>query len=143
MAEPIDLDRAALLALTPARYLAGGYLDDAGRPRAELRSTFATAASTQLEKDETSPHELAVTVEALRRVLPLHQGGPHDRAVDAADEALITASAVLDKKNNPGLAAWLAAAAGAVRSDADLDAFVDHVEAVLRQYAVITALANG
>jgi hypothetical protein len=140
---PADLDRAALLALTPDKYLAAGYCDPAGKPRPELRSTYATAASTQLEQTETSPQELAATFEALKQVLPLHQGTPHERATGAADEALLTASSLLDKENNPGIVAWLAAAADAVRSDADLDAFVDHVQAVVRQYAVIAALANG
>jgi hypothetical protein len=143
MAHPPDLDRAALLALTPSHYLAEGWCDPGGAPRPELRSIFATAASTQLEQAEASPEELAATFEALRQVLPLHRGSPHDRAVEAADEALITVSSLLDKKNNPGVAAWLTACADAVRTDPDLAAFTDHAQAVVRQYAVITALANA
>src|SRR4051812_29241760 len=71
MAHPGDLDRTALLALTPARALVQGYRDAAGRPRAELRSILATAAATQLEQGQASPQEVFATFEALELVLPL------------------------------------------------------------------------
>ena len=45
----MDYDRKTLLALTPEKYLSGGYRDEHGKPRPELRALFATAASTQLE----------------------------------------------------------------------------------------------
>jgi hypothetical protein len=143
MAQSGDLDRKTLLALTPAIYLAGGFRDAAGRPLPELRSTFATAAATQLEDAEASPQELGATVDALKVVLPLHQGAAADRIAGASAEALYTVASMLEKDNNPGIARFLTACAERARSDEDIDALLLHAEAVVRQYALITALANG
>src|SRR4051794_13383122 len=103
---PGDLDRAALLAMTPAIYLAQGYRDAGGRPHPQLRSTWATAASTQLEQTETSPDELGATLAALEEVLPLHDGSAAERIAGASEEALLTVASLLEKENNPGIARW-------------------------------------
>jgi hypothetical protein len=143
MSQAGDHDRKTLLALTPEKYLAGGYRDEHGEPRAELRGLFATAASTQLEASLTSPQELAATLDALAMVLPLHEGDAHARCAEACDEALSTVASMYDKDSNPGIAAWLGACAGAVESEDDIAALLDHFRAVVRQYAILTALANG
>ena len=143
MTQAGDYDRKTLLALTPEKYLAGGYRDEHGKPRGELRGVFATAASTQLEAGEASPEELGATLDALAMVLPLHEGDAPRRCAGACDEALTTVASMLDKENNPAIAAWLGACAAAVKSEDDVAALLDHFRAVVRQYAVITALANG
>src|SRR5690242_1857199 len=105
---PQNLDRKTLISLTPAKYLSGGYRDPAGKGRPELASVFATAAATQLEMTETSPQELRATLDALREVLPLHQGLAPERAATAAEEALLTVESMykLDQ-NNPGIVDFL------------------------------------
>jgi hypothetical protein len=143
MTQAGDYDRRTLLALTPEKYLAGGYLDEHKKPRAELRGVFATAASTQLEATETSPQELGATLDALAMVLPLHTGAAHARCAEACDEALTTVASMYDKDSNPGIAAWLGACAAAVKTEDDIAALLDHFRAVVRQYAVIAAIANG
>ncbi len=80
--------RQDLLALPPERYLQDGYLGPDGLIRAAFLSHYATAASTQFLAAELSPQELALTAEAVRQVLPLEGGAPHDRAMAAAQEAL-------------------------------------------------------
>lgn len=139
----MDYDRKTLLALTPEKYLSGGFRDEHGKPRAELRSLFATAASTQLERAEVSPDELGATFDALKMVLPLHEGPAPARAARACEEAILTVESLHDQDANPGLAAWLDACAAAVKSDDDIPALVDHVQAVVRQYTLIIAMANG
>ncbi len=140
---PEKLDRQTLLALTPDKYLSGGYHDENGAPRPELRSIFATAAATQLEASEASPQELAATLEALRQVLPLHEGTPAERALTAVDEALLTVAAMYHIDNNPGIASFVRQCAAAVQSDGDLKVMLDHVQATVRQYGVFVALGNG
>lgn len=134
-------DRATLLALTPATYLAGGYRDAAGKPRFELRTIFAIAAATQLQDTITSLHELAASWEAFKMVLPLQPGAPQARAVAAVGEALETVASLYRMENNPGIRAWLRSCAQAVGTEEDLAALLDHGQAVVRQYAAImTAL---
>lgn len=140
MSGPTTHDRAALLALPPANYLAGGYLDAQGKPRPELRSTFATAAATQLHDTITSPYELAATWDAFKMALPLHTGAPRDRAAGAAEEALAAVASLYNMENNPGIAVWLQGCAAAVTTEADLAALHDHLLAVVRQYTAIIAV---
>lgn len=140
----MDYDRKTLLALTPEKYLSGGFRDEHGKPRPELRSVFATAAATQLEQAEVSPGELGATFEALKMVLPLHEESPAEvRAARACEEALMTVASMHDQDTNPGVAAWLNACAAAVKSEDDIPVLVDHVQAVVRQYALIVSMANG
>lgn len=139
----MDYDRKTLLALTPEKYLSGGFRDENGKPRAELRALFATAASTQLEQAEASPQEVGATFEALKMVLPLHEGPASERAARACEEALLTVASMHDQDTNPGVAAWLTACAAAVKSEDDIPVLLDHVQAVVRQYALIITMANG
>ena len=130
-----------LLALTPARYLAGGFTDPAGRPRPELRSTYATAAATQLLRAELAPQELAFTFEALRQLLPLHGEGPAPRRVaEALEEALSTVARMIRQPNNQGLVTWSRDCAASIKKVADIEVLLDHMHAVLRQYAVLASL---
>ena len=133
--------RADLLARTPDRYLRGGYLDAAGAVRPGLLADDATAAATQLLAADASPQELAYTLEAVRQSLPLHgAAGPEARLRAALDEALAVVAGAIRQPNNPGLARWIGACAAAVRTGADLDAFLAHVEAALRQHALLAAM---
>lgn len=140
---PDRLDRQTLLSLTPDKYLHGGYRDERGAPRPELTTIFATAAATQLEANEASPQELSATLEALCQVLPLHEGLAPERVASAVEEALLTVSSMYHTDNNPGIALLLGHCAGAVASDEDVPALLDHVQAVVRQYALFVTLGNG
>ena len=132
--------RAELLALTPARYLADGYTTAEGAPRPGLKSEYATAASTRFLAAQLSPQELSLTAEAIRQVLPLHTGTTATRMHETLAEALAVIANAIRQPNNPALADWLGQCTGAIRTPADLDAFLQHLLATERQYAMIAAL---
>ncbi len=133
--------RDELLALTPDRYLREGYLDREGTLRPALLADYATAAATQLMAAEASPQELSLTLEGVRQLLPLQDGDAAAARLDAAlDEALEVTSSAIQQPNNEGLAEWISACADGVRTEADLEAFLEHVEAVLRQHALLAAM---
>lgn len=134
-----DYTRDQLLALTPARYLEDGFTDRSGKPRPELQTGYATAASLQLLAAQLSPQELGFTYEALRQTLPLHSGPAPQLIRAATQEALETVRGLIRQPNNPGLEKWLNECAASVKQPADLEAFLLHVQAVLRQYGVIAA----
>jgi len=140
LTEKESWDRSELLALTPLVYLRNGLRDEAGQLRPELQGVCATAAATQLEEAEASPQEVAATLEALRQVLPLHRGKPRKRLSAACAEALETVSMMYAKANNRGIVTWLDQCSTAVKTEDDINAFVDHFTAVVRQYGVISAL---
>jgi hypothetical protein len=135
--------RGELLALTPDRYLASGYLDDNGQPRRELVTDYATAAATQLLAAELPAQELTFTYEALRFVLPNHDGPPRERARAALAEALETVTRMTRQTKNEGLVRWLDSCVAGIRQPADIDALLQHVQAVLRLYTLIAAIPEG
>jgi hypothetical protein len=137
-----DYSREELLDLSASRYLAKGFVDQRGKPLPELQTTFATAAATQLRAAELSPQELAFTYEALKQALPLYTDAPSARIQSAIGEALEVVRAMVKQPNNARLVQWLSECSAAVKSETDLDAFVEHVMAVLRQYTVIVASAS-
>ncbi len=133
-------DRDTLLRMTPAEYLREGYLDAEGKPRHALVGIWATAVCTQLEAAEASPQEVAATFEAFRQALPLHKGEAKSRFHDTRMDAIETVASMYRLTNNEGLLEWFEACEAAIRSDGDIDAFVSHFQAIVRQYAVIVAL---
>jgi hypothetical protein len=135
--------RDELLALTPEHYLAGGYLDDNGQPQRELATDYATAAATQLLTAELPAQELAFTYEALRFVLPNHDGPPGEQARAAVTEALETVTRMTRQTNNEGLVRWLDTCVAAIRRPADIDALLLHIQAVLRLYTAIAAIPEA
>lgn len=137
-----DYTREELLELSATRYLADGFVDRRGKPLAELQTTFATAAATQFLAVQLSPQELAFTYEALKQALPLHTGTPSAQIQGALREALEVVRAMIKQPNNARLEQWLGECAAAVKTKADLDAFVEHLMAVLRQYTVIVAAVS-
>jgi hypothetical protein len=138
-----ELDNSALLRLTPSEYLKDGYRDKTGRPWPELQNTFATAVATQLGTTETSPQELAGTLEALRQVLPWHSGPSNERFREACMEALEIVSSLYQQTNNRGIVNWLDRCTFAVREPEDIDAFIDHFVAVVRQYTVLVGIRTA
>ena len=134
-----DYTREEMLELTPARYLAEGYLDGSGHPLPALLSTYASAATTQLLDGELAPQELVFAYEALQQTLPLHSGAPAQRLDAATTEALDLVRAMIQQPNNPRLKQWMRECVSSVKTPADLDAFLGHFMAVLRQYTVIVA----
>ncbi len=132
--------RAELLALTPARYLADGYTTAEGAPRPQLMSEYATAASTRFLAAQLSPQELSLTAEAIRQVLPLHTGTTAARMHETLAEALAVVANAIRQPSNPALVDWLGQCTGVIRTPADLDAFLQHLLATERQYAMIAAL---
>ena len=134
--------RAALRARTPDIYLRDGFCGAGGKIRAELLDAEAVAASTQLSAAELSPQEMAFTLEALRALLPMQQGTVEERMRDGLAEALATVGRMIRQPNNKGLIQWCRAYAACVRTEADIAAFLDHMRAVLRLYALIASLPS-
>jgi hypothetical protein len=136
-----EFDREQLLALTPDRYLAEGWVDGSGAPRRELMSDYATAAATQLLAGGLAPQELGFTVAALEQVLPLNDTGtPASRLAASLEETLETVGRMIGQPNNESLVEWLISCAATVRTRADLDAFMAHLHAVLRLYSVLASM---
>jgi len=136
-----EYTRAELLALTPAKYLANGLLGPDGKPRRELRGEYATAASTQFKEAELAPQELAFTYEALRQLVQMQGVATGDAFRDAVEDALGAVQGMIKQANNEGLANWLQESAAAIGGPADIDAFLAHMLAVLKQYAVIASFS--
>lgn len=135
-----DLTRTDLLQITPARYLKAGYVTGGGKPRALLTSIFATAVGTQLLEAELAPQELAYTAEAIRQLLPVCAGAPGPRLASAIRQSRPVLQRMLGQSCNQGLATWLDACAGRVIETADLVAFLAHLLAVQRQYALMASI---
>ncbi len=136
-----EYDRDDLLALTPAVYLQHGYRDERGVPLPDLTGLYATAAATQLEAAEASPDEVEATFEAFRQALPLYEGAASERFAGAVGEGFeIVRMMMHGQDNNPGIARWLAACGAALQTEEDLQAFVEHFQAVARQYVLIQVL---
>ena len=134
-----EYTKADLLALTPARYLAAGFVDGRGKPLTGLQAEFATAAATQLLVAELSPQELNYTYEALRQSLVVQGGAPPQKIHAAVQESLQTVGRMIQQPNNPGLAGWMHDCEARVKKAADIEAFLVHFLAVLRQYSVFVA----
>ena len=134
-----DYSRTELLALTPARYLKDGFFDGKGKPKPGLQGIYATAAATQLLAAELAPQELGFTCEALKQTLALQSGPAPQRIRAALEEALETVRGMIRQPNNPGLKKWINECAALVKTPADIEAFLLHCLAVLRQYNVIVA----
>ncbi len=132
--------RSELLALVPDVYLADGYLNS-GKPRPELTGDWAAAACTQLMAAELSPQELGFTLDAIHLLLPEHQEpDPGDRLYAVVKEAIEVVARAIQQPNNEGLLRWLTACVARVESEQDIAAFLEHAEAVRKQYAVFVAL---
>jgi hypothetical protein len=134
-----EFTRQQWVALTPAIYLADGYLDADGALRQDFLADYATAASNQLLLAEVSPQELALTYEGIRQLLPEHQGAPGARLAGAYEEALLVVARAIRQQNNGGLVNWLNECAARVRTESELDAFMAHVAAVMRRYGILVA----
>ena len=132
--------RAALRARTPSIYLQDGFCTQDGEVRRELLDAEAIAAATQLTVAELAPQEMAFTLEALQALLPMQSGTAAERMQDSLAEALATVQRMIRQDNNDGLAEWCRACALFVRTDEDIAAFVVHMRAVLRLYALFVSL---
>ncbi len=98
------------------------------------------ADATALKATELSPQEMAFTYEAIKAHLKLESGPAPERMQAALDEALATVARMIRQKNNEGLAAWCRNATSQVREEADIMAFLDHMQAVLRLYGLMVYL---
>lgn len=133
--------REELLALTPARYLSEGFLDEAGAPRPALRDDWATAAATQLLAAELAPQELTFTVEAFHIAVPMHADKPPPaQAMVALQDALETVRRMIRQPNNQGLVTWARDCALQVRRPGDVAAMEEHMRAVQRLYGLLASL---
>ncbi len=100
----------------------------------------AITEATALKAAELSPQEMAFTYEAIKAHLKLESGPAPARMQAALDEALATVARMIRQPNNEGLAAWCRNAASQVREEGDITAFLDHMQAVLRLYGLMTYL---
>jgi hypothetical protein len=126
-----------LLALTPGRYLAGGFRDERGEERAELTALWALAAAEQLRARGVTVGDFeqaaAVAAWALRAPPPGPGGAWDDALREALDECPASAKAK----------AFLSELMFALKAPADLQPLAHHVGAVLQLLALGQALAGG
>ncbi len=132
--------RAALRARTPEIYLRGGFCGADGRIRPELLDSEAVAVTTQLAETQLSPQEMAFTWEALRALLPMQDGDAEARMRGGLAETLATVARMIRQPNNEGLVKWCLACAAFVRTEVDITAFLEHMRAAMRLYALIASL---
>ncbi len=134
--------REEFLQMKPAFFLADGYCERDGSVRPGLTGVYATAVANQLLGAELAPQELAFTIEAIRALLPLHDGPASERWRGALYEALETVARMIRQPNNEGLVQWLEECASHVRQEADIAALDAHMVAVLRQYSVLASFSS-
>ena len=134
-----DFTRQQWLQLRPETYLADGWLDAQGRLIPDFTGDYATAAATQLMAAECSPQELALTYEGIRQLLPVHEGPPRDRLFAAFEETLLVVARAIRQPNNGGLVDWISDCAAIVETQAELEGFMRHIQAVMRLYAIMVA----
>lgn len=134
-----ETTREELLELTPEDYLAPGFLGPNGAIRPELLASAAVAAATQLAEAETSPQEMAFTYESLRALLAM-QGGSVADLPALVGEAFAMVGRMIRQPNNEGLVSWCLACIEFVRDAADMTAFLEHMQAVLRLLALLAAV---
>ncbi len=133
---------ADLLALTPEHYLARGYQargyqDPSGAPWPELRGAYVTAATIQLRQGELSPQELGLTTDA---IVQIGQLAPDATLNATITEALALVARAIRQANNAALVHWLHTCADKVRTAQDRRAFLAHLQAVNRRYALVVSL---
>jgi hypothetical protein len=130
-----------MLALTPSRYLAEGFLDEAGQMRPGLLGNYAMAAAVQLLEAELSPQEFAFTLEAMKYTVPMTEGEPPPvQAMEALLEALRTVGRMIRQPNNEGLVRWSRDCAAQVRQAGDIPAWLAHMGAVLKRLGLLASL---
>lgn len=140
MTIPSEMSREEMLRLGPEKYLRGGFTDPSGKERPGLRGIYATAIATQLREGELSPQEAKTVLEAYKQTLPLHSGDPLQRAHSALEEAFELSGGLLQKQTNLRLMRWARGAVAYVSRDSDIDAFVNHFAAVVRQYGILVGM---
>lgn len=134
-----------LVELRPLRFLRGqGPTNDEGKPRDDLTGLFASAACTTFERAELSPQELATTYEAVKQCLGISdEPKPGPRFRKGVDHALDVCAELLAKEPNDALVDWIYEWFPLVESDAGIEAFHKHMNAVVTQYALIQSLKAG
>jgi hypothetical protein len=88
---------------------------------------------------ECSPQELALTYEGIRQLLPVHEGPPRDRLFAAFEETLLVVARAIRQPNNGGLVDWISDCAAIVETQAELEGFMRHIQAVMRLYSIMVA----
>ncbi len=136
--------QAILPKLTPDFYLSKGFHSESGEPRPELIGLFATAAATQLLRTEASPRVLQRVHEAMQQVLARHDEPASERIRLVVEEAIESTARATSNPVGPGIGHWLRDCARWVETEADIEAFGNHIAAVLYQYgALSTFLASS
>lgn len=139
---PDDLNSAAMLSLRPSAYLKKGFFASPGKLQPELTGTAAFAVAQQLERAEASPDELVATYEALKQILAAAPTPSPEKFAAAIDQALSLVEGMLKITNNLMIEGWLRECVPFVKSGADIAGFLEHFQAVTRQYAALIAVKN-
>jgi len=124
-----------LLALTPGRYLAGGFRDERGEERAELTALWALAAAEQLLARGVTAKDFEPAAGVAAKALAAPPAGPGGSWDDAIREALDECQAPARAK------AFVSELMFALKAPADLQPLAHHVGAVLRTLALKQALS--
>lgn len=144
MPDEMNITRDELAQLRPLTHLRGyGCLDESGEPRKDLTGTFATAACITFENGELAPQELATVYEAIKQCLEAsNEKDPAERFRQAVDHALDVCAELLNKEINDSLVDWIYEWFPLIESATCIDAFLKHMNAVVKQYAVVMGLKS-
>ena len=127
----------------PDEYLAEGWRGADGALRKPLTGLAAFGVALRLQRGEVPPDWPGAVLEALRQFLPETEGPVEERLALGLEEALNLVESMVDQASPDELDDWLAECAAHVQSDADLQSFLEHFQAVVRQYAALIAASTG
>lgn len=144
MPEPIEqtlkiggaASREQLLALTPGRYLAGGFRNERGEERSELTALWALAAAEQLIEAGVNAQDFEKAAGVAAAAIKAPPPGPGGSWEDPIREALDACPA------SPKAKGFITELMFALKEPADVPALAHHVGAVLRTLALKQAMAG-
>jgi hypothetical protein len=140
-----ELDPKQLRRLRPSVCLkAPGLLDKLAEPGSDFAGKFASAACLTFEDAEVSPEEFLTVYEAIKQCLELADNeNPAERFQQAVNEGLEVSASLLDKEINRAIIDWIQEWVPFVDSEAGIAVFMEHVNSVAAQYALVMSLKHG
>jgi hypothetical protein len=145
MSDKTELDPKQLRQLRPSVCLkTPEFFEKFTTTGSEAAGKFATAACLTFEDAEVSPEEFLTVYEAIKQCLELADNeNPGEKFQHAVSEGFDVSASLLDKEINPAIINWIQEWVSHVDSEADIDVFMEHLNSVATQYALVMSLKHG